>query len=405
MNTEWLILAGILFAIGILFDIINIGTYISNRKGSHVSGVPFLGGLFFAASLLVFRQTRPFFLLGLLLDTTVYSVPSLIADSIKAHKYKDRFRIYVLAENGELPVEDRIKLSKDRIKLLEDRIKPSEERIKPDEEGKEQDSKYDISELESEHGLSFYIEHQQHNFLLDAGQSDLFARNADKMGIDLSKVDAAILSHAHYDHADGLAYFFDRNRKAKLYVRKEAGERYYSEHTDGMKYIGPKKGMLDRYKDRIVYVDGEFQPVFSWGDVLIPHNTKGLEEIGLRSKLFKEENGQMVPDDFSHEQTLIMMTPKGIVLINSCSHGGVSNIIREAGEYLCKENAEIYAYIGGFHLKKASDEEIYRFAESLKDAKVKRFITGHCTGMHAISILQKELGEKVEVLYPGMVIE
>ena len=63
--------------------------------------------------------------------------------------------------------------------------------------------------LKAEHGLSLYIETGKHKILFDMGQTDAFADNAEKMGIDLSQVDFAILSHGHYDHGGGLKYFME----------------------------------------------------------------------------------------------------------------------------------------------------------------------------------------------------
>jgi hypothetical protein len=129
-----------------------------------------------------------------------------------------------------------------------------------------------------------------------------FFENAEKMGIDLSQVTHAVLSHSHYDHSDGFEKFFEVNKKAKLYVRKEAGECYYSMHDDGMKYIGPKKGMLEKYKDRIVFVDREYESIgtWAWNMILLSHTTEGLSKIGEKAKLYKEENGELIPDDFAH---------------------------------------------------------------------------------------------------------
>lgn len=64
-------------------------------------------------------------------------------------------------------------------------------------------------ELRGEWGLSIYIEYQGRNILLDTGASDLFLRNAGKLGKDIAKADYAVLSHAHYDHADGMRVFLN----------------------------------------------------------------------------------------------------------------------------------------------------------------------------------------------------
>lgn len=77
--------------------------------------------------------------------------------------------------------------------------------------------------LTGEWGLSFYIEYRGCRLLLDAGQSGLFAENADKLGLSLADVDYAVLSHAHYDHADGMSVFLDRNSMRNFICRNSAG--------------------------------------------------------------------------------------------------------------------------------------------------------------------------------------
>ena len=370
---------GVCIIMGFAHDFYNIGVYFQNKKrGTHTSAIPFFGAFWFAGAFLFFPQTRPFFWIGFLLDVTVYSLPQIIIDAIKARKHKSRFRIVVLSENSEGSVAVK------------------------DDAGNETGESVT---LPGEHGLSLYVEYGQYTMLVDAGQSDLFYENAKKMGIDLSKADVAVLSHAHYDHADGFDKFFEINKKAKLYVGKDADARYYSVHEDGLKYIGPRKGIFEEYAKRLQYMDEDFKLPLSWSTILIPHTTEGLSAIGERTKLFREEGDEMVPDDFRHEQTLILESKHGPVIVSSCSHAGVANIIREVREYYCDEKKEIYAFIGGFHLHKSSDDDILTCASELKEAGIKHIYTGHCTGDHAFDILKEQLGDHVEKLHSGMEID
>ncbi len=254
-----------------------------------------------------------------------------------------------------------------------------------------------------EHGLSLFIENNGYKILLDAGKSPLFAENARTLGVNLKSVDFAVLSHSHYDHADGFDTFFEINDTARLYVREGTGETYFSKHGEELKYIGPKKGMLEKYQDRIVFVHEDYARIEEEDMVLIPHNTKNLATIGEKAKLYKLEKGEIVPDDFFHEQSFVIKTPKGLVIFNSCSHGAPANIIREVLQW--EEDCKIYAYIGGFHLSKYPEEEVLEFVNTLKELEIERIITGHCTGERACEILKEQLRDKVEVMHSGMVIE
>ena len=85
-------------------------------------------------------------------------------------------------------------------------------------------------QLKGEWGLCVYTEFNGKRILLDTGASARFAKNAALMGIDISKIDAGVLSHAHYDHADGMQEFFDKNNHAKFYLRDAARENCYHTH-------------------------------------------------------------------------------------------------------------------------------------------------------------------------------
>ncbi len=258
------------------------------------------------------------------------------------------------------------------------------------------------NDLISEWGLSLYIEYNGHQILLDTGASTAFAENAEKLGVNLEDIEYGVLSHAHYDHADGMPAFFQKNKKASFYIRKGAGENCYGKRNRFFhKYNGIKKGTLDTYADRIVYVEGDYR--LMEGVYLIPHKTLRLEKIAKKVNLYVKENGRMFPDDFAHEQSLVFDTPKGMVIFNSCSHGGADNIINEIAATFPEK--KICAFIGGFHLYKSSGEEAKALAERIKETGITRIITGHCTGEEAFQILKNELGDIAEQMYTGMEME
>lgn len=257
------------------------------------------------------------------------------------------------------------------------------------------------NELSCEWGLSFYIEFNGKKYILDTGASENFAKNAEQLGVSLENIDYGILSHAHYDHSDGMPAFFEKNKIARFYIRKGAGENCHGKKNRFFyKYNGIAKGILSNYADRISYVEGDY--CLEEGVYLIPHKTLGLEKIAKRVDLYVKENGRMFPDDFAHEQSLVFDTPKGLVIFNSCSHGGPDNIITEVSATFPEK--EICAYVGGLHLYKSSEAEVRALADRIRETGITRIITGHCTGDEAFMILKEELGGIIEQMYTGMVM-
>ena len=261
------------------------------------------------------------------------------------------------------------------------------------------------SNLISEWGLSFYIEYEGHQILLDTGASDNFAKNAPRMRVKLKEIEYAVLSHAHYDHADGMPAFFEKNKTADFYLRKGTAEHCYGKKKwrflKYFKYNGIQKGTLKKYEDRIKYVEGDYRLLD--GVYLIPHKTLGLEEIAKKVDLYVKDHGKMFPDDFAHEQSLVFDTPNGLVIFNSCSHGGADNIINEVAATF--PTKEIWAYVGGLHLYKSSESDVRALAKRMKETGIRKVVTGHCTGEEAFQILKEELGDVVEQMYTGMEME
>lgn len=256
-------------------------------------------------------------------------------------------------------------------------------------------------QLKDEWGLAIFIEYGGKNILLDTGGSKLYLDNAKELDVDIRKVDYGVLSHAHYDHANGMESFFHENKEAKFYLRAGSGENCYLKFGIFSHYIGIRKGTLETYKDRIVFVDGDYELIP--GVTLIPHKTSNLAMIGKKNKMYIKKERKWYPDDFSHEQSIVFETEKGLVILNSCSHAGADLIIHEVANTF--PDKHIYAMIGGFHLYNASHEEVKAFANRVKDTGIEKVYTGHCTGEKSYRILKEQLGEKLEQFKVGLTIE
>lgn len=251
--------------------------------------------------------------------------------------------------------------------------------------------------LNAEWGLSILITADGRNILLDTGAGHLFAENAALLGIDLDGIETGVLSHAHYDHADGLETFFALNRHAAFLVREGSCENCYGFKEGKLNYIGIRRGILERCSDRIHTVSGVY--TVADGIWLVPHRKADYSSIALRNELYVCREGQTEPDDFAHEQSLVIETEKGLVVFNSCSHTGMLNILTDIQVMLGR--TDVCAYVGGLHLYKLTDEELDRLCGEIRQTPVRRILTGHCTGDHAFQILKGALGEQIEQFRSG----
>lgn len=260
--------------------------------------------------------------------------------------------------------------------------------------------------LTPEHGLSLYIEHRGKKLLLDAGSSGKFADNAQALGIDLSAVELAALSHGHYDHADGLRRFFQINSWAKVYVRPGADGPHFSMGKDGPYFIGIHRDICTQFRDRFAAVEGLYE--LTEGAWLVPdmvRETSGRSD-GL---LYKRGEDDFVRDDFRHEQSLVLEGEKGLVVLNSCSHGGIVNIVRGVLDQL--PGKRVYAVVGGLHMAakgqgalNCTPEYVFQVADALKELGVEEVHTGHCTGETALGLLRERFGPGCHALATGQVL-
>ena len=128
-----------------------------------------------------------------------------------------------------------------------------------------------------------------------------------------------------------------------------------------------------------------------------------LSLIGKKNNMYIRSKRGWKPDDFSHEQSLVFDTRDGLVIFNSCSHGGADNIINEIRKTYPEK--KIRALIGGFHICNRTEEEVRELAQRIKDTDIQEIYTGHCTGRRACSILKEVLGDMVHQLSTGLEIE
>ena len=256
------------------------------------------------------------------------------------------------------------------------------------------------------HGLSLYIQTAKHNILFDAGpRGDLLLNNAAALGIDLSAVDIAILSHAHYDHAGGFMAFLEVNSHAKLYLREGAFCGHFATENVGWRDIGPDGELLERFAQRLVFTPERF---------IIDDELELFADIATADyrsaaggDLYEKQGEDYCPDPFRHEQNLLIHEAGRHVLIGGCAHRGVVNILRRCEDILGQAPAGL---VSGFHLTnpgKGIDEpsELVQAVGAELLARPTRYYTGHCTGQGPFALLKAQLGEQLQALSTGAVFD
>jgi len=231
--------------------------------------------------------------------------------------------------------------------------------------------------LEREHGLSVYLEHRGRRILLDTGRTGRFARNAQVLGVDLTRVDTAALSHGHYDHGNGLDTFFELCPHVPVRARPAV----FDPHFHGERDIGLKPELSERYRAHFLLEDGP-------------------SDLG--------DGIHLVPDGVDHEQSLVVEGPSGLVVFNSCSHAGAGYIAKDILERF--PGKKIAAYVGGLHLMGSAGLDSLGAAPGivknlarwlLDELGVGALYTGHCTGHPAFDLLKEAGGDRVHPIQTG----
>jgi len=278
------------------------------------------------------------------------------------------------------------------------------------------------SRLKEEFGLSILIQCDSGTILFDMGASAQFAKNAVILGVDLTKVDCGVVSHAHYDHGGGLQTFLQLNTAAMVYVGKNFDGQYFSSaripyflepllypmvarKTAFSKYIGIDRAVFTHHSDRLITIE-DTQEILQNVFLLTNINVFHPRADGNKYLLEKDAEGLRC-DSFSHELIMVIREADGLVLFTGCGHNGILNMLATVQKNF--KNVPIKAVIGGFHLAQrpgrpgiaGKREDIAFIAHELLRYGVEKVVTGHCTGRDAGMILHEEMGEKLTIFSTG----
>ncbi len=205
--------------------------------------------------------------------------------------------------------------------------------------------------LESEWGVSIYVEAYGVKMLFDTGPDpDVLRNNALKIGVNLSDLDLLVLSHEHMDHVGGLKYVGEARPGLKVYIPKGSGLTSY------VRSLGLKP-------------------------MVVNHTVEIIDNIYIIGPLYGPP----------YEEALAINTRYGLVLLVGCSHPGVDKFVEEAVKYT---GAKPYIVIGGFHLIGRSRSCVEKLADKLVGMGIDKIMPIHCSGDYIRSYLKTHYPDK-----------
>ncbi len=258
-----------------------------------------------------------------------------------------------------------------------------------------------------EHGFSAFIEADEANYLFDTGGGHSLVKNSLELNKDLKTIKKIFLSHGHYDHTGGLPDVLKLRGKVDVHVHPEVFlDRIHvtkKDKKETRKFVGLpyKRKYLELLGANFILNTGFTEVekgVFLTGEV--PRKTSFEKPDPV---LLSEIDGRISQDVFSDDQSLILDTKKGLILVLGCAHSGMINIINYVFDKTGKEN--FYAILGGTHLDFLTEEQREESIKALKKIKVEKIGVCHCTGMRAAFRLQQEFGDRFFYGHVGSVLE
>ena len=255
-----------------------------------------------------------------------------------------------------------------------------------------------------EHGFSIFVETDAGNYLFDTGRGRTIIQNAIVCPKDLRNINGIVLSHSHADHTGGLPEVLQYHARIDVFAHPDIFLNRYRVSRKGEKRFSGmpfRRGYLEKTGAAFQFSSEprELAPgIHLTGFIPRIH----AFETGDMGNRFVEKDGETVPDVIADDQSLVLCTPQGYVIVLGCAHAGLMNIISHAFRVLGE--GKIFGIIGGTHLGYVEASQTQQTVEALRKLKLSHLVPGHCTGIQTAALLSREFPESFQFSHVGFTL-
>lgn len=260
------------------------------------------------------------------------------------------------------------------------------------------DNTADRDGLKAEHGLAILVSGPRRKVLFDAAASgSALLSNAKSIGINLSELNAVVISHGHYDHTGGLAAIVQQRPGLPVYVHSGAFDRRWADRPGKpLMDISCPHSIEDLYQSGAVFHSiSHPEPLTDW--LLVSGPIAGPMRGG--NMFVVRKAGEMVVDHFEDEMCLLVRGQRGWAVLTGCCHRGLKNTLRLARSLV--HDAPVTAIVGGLHLAGDDIEGINETIQLVQKYEIRDIYPCHCTHPGAVNMLQQALGDRLHPMSVG----